>query len=83
MTETLADRAARYFGLYDMPRRSIQLGRWCVGIFARGDRLYIYDEAAYPNMAISVKLTPRRRDALIEELERIRDLDLALPRKVR
>jgi hypothetical protein len=76
VTETLAMRAARYFGLHNKPRRSIHLGRHVVGIFAY-DRLFIYDEAAYPNMAISVRLTERRRDALIEELERLRDLYLA------
>jgi hypothetical protein len=69
MTETLADRASRYFGIFKSPRRSVSLGRSAVAIFAN-DRLFIYDEAAHPNMAIVVRLTDNRRDELITELER-------------
>lgn len=61
--ESLPLRAAYYFGVEDLPRRSAVVGRHTVVIAAR-EHLYVYDEFS-GQRSLAIKLTDKRRADLL------------------
>ena len=72
MSETVSDRAAKYFGMFRIPRRSIKVGRRKSIVVARrgsGVVLATYDEEFRRRpYATYAYLTDEQREELIEAL---------------